>query len=459
MDFDAKKWQEWFANNRSAILEDYFTFLRFRSIGVDSSCKQECTDCAQWVESYLKDLGLSTQVWETPSHPIIFAEKRSKSKDAPTLLIYHHYDVQPVDPIELWDSDPFEPVLKGETVYARGAQDNKGQCMYSLAAIKALLSFEDELPFHLKVFLEGDEEAGSSASEPILYEKKEELASDAVLVVDVLLPAPGVPSVTSGVRGILGFEVVCRGAKEDLHSGEFGGVAYNPLRALSSALSSIWDQEGKIAIPHFYDDLVNLSEQQRSLLNFELEESFLKEMGVHSFCAEPGFSIGESRSIRPTVEIHGLSGGYSGGGIKTVIPKEAKAKLSCRLVPNQEPEKIFSLIGAHLEKQMPKGMEIEVICKEGKAGYWSSPDSLIAQVAKKAYEEVMGKKCSQSISGASIPILNALAKVAGGDVLLIGYGLPSDQIHAPNEHFGLDRFEMGFLTMGSIFSQFHESKR
>lgn len=457
MDFDLKTWQHWFVDNRAAILKDYFTFLRFRTIGVDPTCQSQCRSCAEWLVDRLKRLHFTTHLWETASHPIVFAEKRSKNKEAPTLLVYHHYDVQPVDPLELWNSDPFEPVLKGNRVYARGAQDNKGQCTYTLAALEALTLFSAELPFHLKLFIEGDEEGGSRASEAILASKKKELQSDAILVVDALLPAQGVAAIVLGVRGILGFEITCKGAKDDLHSGEFGGVAYNPLRALSTALASLWDREGNIAVPQFYEDVRRLSPEEKALLDFEVDAQLLKEMGIASFCQAPGFSLGESRSLRPTIEINGFTGGYSGAGLKTIIPKEARAKLSCRLVPDQNPQKITHLLQTHLEKQMPKGMRLEVEFKEKTAGYWSSPQSFLAQLTKNAFEKVMKKPCRQILSGASIPLLHSLAHVAGGDVVLIGYGLPSDQIHAPNEHFDLDRLEMGFLTMGYIFAKFAES--
>jgi len=457
MDDSLSVWQEWFAKHRETILKDYFRFLEFNTIGIDPSTKDECQNCADWLCAYLDKVGLKSEQWEAPGHPVVFAQNLDAGPDAPTILLYHHYDVQPVDPLELWESNPFKPELRDGNVYARGAQDNKGQCMYTLAAISALFSMKKKQNFNLKIFIEGDEEAGSPGLETIFPAKKEALACDLLLAVDTLLPNAHTPAITLGMRGILSIDIACRAANTDLHSGILGGVAHNPLRAMSEAFSSLWDKEGRVAVPGFYDQVQEITKEELSCLSMEVDESQItEEFGVEAFAPEPGFSIGASSSIRPTVEINGMNGGYTGEGFKTIIPKEAKGKVSCRLVPNQDPQDIFNRVADHLRSKFPKGMEVEIEILEGKPALWSPLDSPIAKVVAKAYEEVMGKPCERSYGGGSIPILTFLAEASGGEVVMMGFGLSTDRIHAPNEYFGLDRFEQGFLTMGTIFSKFNE---
>lgn len=458
MNLAISTWEKWYRKHRRGILEDYFRFLQFKSISADPSFAKECNKCAKWLKSYLTKMGLKTEIWETTGKPVVFATYGKEEPNRPTLLLYHHYDVQPVDPLELWKSDPFTPTVRKGSVYARGAQDNKGQCFYSLSAVRALLELCDPLRFNLKIFIEGEEESGSSGTEEILLSQKKALKSDYLLVVDSGLTASDIPSISLGIRGILTMEITCRGADIDLHSGSLGGIAYNPNRALATALSKLWDVDGKVAIPHFYEDVKGISESELSRLDLDVsEEEMRKNFGLRALCPEPGFSIGESVTIRPTVEINGMSGGYAGEGFKTVIPAVAKAKVSCRLVPDQDPQKIFKHLKNFLERQMPKGMEIEIQCDHGAPAFRSSKDSLIAKLTAKAYEDVLKKPCQHRLSGGSVPIVAQLAKVSQAATVMMGYGLDTDQIHAPNEHFGLDRFEKGFLTMGRIFSRLNES--
>lgn len=458
MNLEISNLQKWYQEHRETVLGDYFKFLKFKSISTDPAFDKETKECANWLVDYLIHIGMEAESWPTSGKPVIFAKHCKAGKDKPTLLVYQHYDVQPVDPLELWKSDPFTATVRDGNVYARGAEDNKGQCFYTITAIKALLELCDRLQFNLKLFIEGEEESGSRGTREVFAAKGKELESDYLLVVDSGLPGPNIPAITLGIRGIITLEVVCRTASGDMHSGTFGGVAYNPNRALATALAKLWDEKGKVAIPKFYDDVEELSAKDLEMYHLEIDEEKVKrEFGLKALCPEPGYTIGQSSSIRPTVEINGMSGGYTGEGFKTVLPAESKAKISCRLVPHQDPAKICENLKEHLLRNLPKGLEVEINIDQGSPAFRSKHDSFIAKLVAKAYEEVLGKPCQYCLMGGSIPITVELAHYSQADTVLMGYGLDSDQIHAPNEHFGLDRFEQGFLTMGRIFGKLNES--
>lgn len=450
-------WKRWYQEHRDEILEDFFQFLRFKSIGTDSKYHADTKACASWLENYLKEIGLSVEQLPSSGMPVVLASDLRAGKDRPTLMLYHHYDVQPVDPLNLWDSDPFDPQIRDGNVFARGAEDNKGQCFYSITAIKAFYELAKERHFNLKVFIEGEEESGSTGTYEVLKKDKEKLKSDYLLVVDSGIPEKGQGAISLGTRGLVTMEVMLRTAKGDMHSGSMGGVAPNPIHVLIQAFSKCWDEKGKIKIPHFYDDVMELSDSAKKTLDIELNEKRIqKEFGLNKLAPEPGFTIGESHSIRPTFEINGMSGGYTGEGFKTVLPAVASAKVSCRLVPNQDPEKVFNSVKNYLESVISKEYELIIKPDHGAKAFRANENSLIAKVVSKAYEEVLETPCKKVLMGGSIPIVLELAKSCQAEALLMGYGLDTDQIHAPNEHFGLDRFEQGFLTIGSILSQFNE---
>ncbi len=446
-----EQWKKWFKDHYDETLKDFFTFLSFPSISTDPNHEQDSRRAATWLCDYMNKFGLETSLWETPGLPVVFGKHLKAGKDRPTLLIYHHYDVQPVDPLDLWKSDPFKPVVKENKVYARGAADNKGQCFYSLTAIKAFFQLAKEINFNLKVFIEGEEESGGRGTAAILQKKEAELKADYLLVVDFDIPNINTPGITVGMRGLVGLNIECSNSSIDLHSGVHGGIALNPNRALASLIAGMWDKKGKVAIPHFYDDVRSLSKADlaRVDMSFDLDQ-YKKNFGANAFCAEEGFSLKESNSIRPTLEINGMWGGYTGAGFKTVIPAKAHAKISCRLVPDQDPEKIAQAIDAYLQQNAPKGIEIKAQVHHGAPAYRSDFDSSIVKVASLAYEEIFGKPCEYLLCGATVPIVVDLARVCKSQVAMIGVGLPDDDIHAPNEHFGLDRFELGFLTIGRI---------
>lgn len=424
-------------------LEDFIEFLSIPSISSESAFAKETERCAHWVQNRLDKLGFKTELWKTEKHPIVFAEKIVDPKK-PTLLIYNHYDVQPVDPLELWETPPFEPKIKDGMVFARGAQDNKGQCFYVLEALRHLKE-KGGFPINIKLCIEGEEECGSESLHKIIASKQKELKSDYTVIVDLGIPGAGIPAVTLGTRGMITFELEVHGSKGDLHSGSHGGLAYNPIFALVKILSEVKNGSGKITIPGFYDDVEPFSDADREKIAFDFHESDYKNnFGILPTGGETHLHPLERNWLRPTFEINGISGGYTGDGFKTVIPAKAFAKISCRLVPGQSPAKIAALLKDYFEKKAPPGTRAVVhLHGEGGEAARSNPSSKGVQAFAHAYSEVFGTPCKYILEGASIPIIPKLAKYSGGEPILVGLGLPTDNIHAPNEHFSIDRLEKG----------------
>ncbi len=437
---------EHFRENENHAKQDFFYFLKFKSVSAEEDYKEDVRSCAEWLKSYIEEMGFKAELWKTEGPPILFASDMRAGKDKPTLLIYHHYDVQPIDPLQEWSHPPFSPIEIDGEIYARGAQDNKGQCFYVLQALKTWIALKGSLPINIKLCIEGEEEIGSPHLSHILSKKQEALKADYLAVVDVGVRNLQQPAVT---LGIVTFTLEVTGSKSDLHSGSHGGIVYNPLHALVEMLSSLRNAEGIIQVPHFYDDVEILNEENRSLLSFDFDE---KEY-FNVFQAEPKggellYSPIERASLRPTLEINGISGGYTGKGFKTVIPAKAMAKISCRLVPRQSPDKIALLVKEFLMSKIPRGVKATIHIHEGKGeAIRSSARSMIAQAFAQAYQEVFLKPCSFIYEGGSIPIVQKLAKASGSEVVLVGLGLPDDQIHAPNEHFGWDRIRKGTLIV------------
>ncbi len=448
---DLNFWDAWYESHKAQIEADFFTFLSFPTISTDPNYRPALLKAASWLQSYLQKIGMDVEIWQTEGHPVIYATSLKAGKDAPTVLFYHHYDVQPVDPLDKWRSDPFKPTKVGNEVYARGASDNKGQCFYSITALKAFLEQEQAPKVNIKLFIEGEEECGSVGSTEILKKKRKELAADYLFVVDGGISAPAQPSITLGLRGIITLEVILRNSRIDLHSGIHGGIVLNPNRALVQLLAKLWDDEGKIAIDGFYDNISVPTKEELKEIDQSVNEDVLKtNFGIQAFQGEGGFSLWASNAIRPTLEINGLSGGYSGEGFKTVIPSVAKAKISCRIVPDQTPEEVLEQIATFLKKNVPKGLSIEVKKDHGGKPVRTSPHTKAAKMAALAYEEVFGKKCQMAFCGASVPIVADLTEASKSESVVIGVGLSEDDIHAPNEHFGMDRFKQGFLVMCCI---------
>lgn len=444
-----EKLDEYYQIHEREIINDYFQFLSFPSISTDPTFKESTEKCAEWVKAYLDQMGFKTELWPASDHPVVYGEWLHAGSSAPTLLLYHHYDVQPVDPLELWDSPPFEPTIKEGNVYARGAQDNKGQCFYTLAAIKALLELNNKLPINIKFCIEGGEECGSHGLDEILPHYADRLKADFLAIVDVGLLDANTPSVVLGTRGLVTLDLEITGSNIDLHSGSHGGLVYNPLRAISELLGSLFDSQGKVTVPGFYDDVkpINSEEVKKFHLDFDQNE-YEDFFQTKATGGEHAFSPKERNWIRPTLEINGIHGGYGGPGFKTVIPAKACAKISCRLVPDQDPHKIGNLVKNHLEENAPEGIHVQVTVHSGSGkAIRVNTESTIVSAFAAAFTEVFKRPCRYILEGASIPITPKLAEASGSDTVLVGMGLLSDQIHAPNEHFSLNRLKKGFLTI------------
>ncbi len=446
-----EKLKEDYAKNKEQILKEFFTFLKFESISTDPAYNTPVKECANWLVDYIKASGFQVEVWPTAGHPVIFASNLSAGPDKPTLLIYNHYDVQPIDPLNLWTTPPFEPTIKNGEIYARGAQDNKGQCFYVIQALRALFKSQNGFPLNIKLCIEGEEECGSTNLSSLLKKEvmQKQLKADYLAIVDMGIRTPDVPAITLGVRGLITFEVRLQGSKTDLHSGSHGGIAYNPLHALVEILAKLHDKEGHVTVPGFYEDLIELDPEAKELIAWNFDPHAYELMfGAKPLGGEKNYSPWERAWNRPTLEINGLAGGYTGPGFKTVIPAKALAKISCRLISNQDPLKISERVIAYIKELTPQGIECEVeLLKGGGKAIRANPHSILVKAFAQAYEELFQKPCEYIFDGGSIPIVTQLAEVSQSEVILLGLGLPNDQIHAPNEHFGIDRLEKGFLVM------------
>ena len=450
-------YKDWFEKNRERIISDYITYLKFPSVSAQKNHTEDTRACANWVENYLKNLGFSTDQWIGSEggigHPTIFGVKGDDATKQ-TLLFYGHYDVQPAEPLELWKSPPFEPEIRDGKMYARGAEDNKGQCFYTLCAIEAFLDAHKTDPFNIKVVIEGEEEMGSKSLTESLPQHKKDLKADYLFVVDSGMGSLEKPSLTLGCRGVMTMEVKCVNMDTDGHSGHYGGIAYNPIRALIDVLSQVIDRRGKVTIPGFYDDLQELSAEEKKKLDLSFDpETHRKEVGIRTFHKEEGFNPTEVSYLRPVFEINGISGGYSGEGFKTVLPKEVIAKLSCRIVPNQDAKKIYHQVVQFIKERMPKEMDVTFHYHGGGPAAWSDPSSKSVKIVAEAYKEIFGQ-CGFIYTGGSIPITSALVEASGAEAVCMGMGLDRDNIHAPNENFGLDQFEKGFLLITKTLELF-----
>lgn len=442
------EYKSFFLQNKNEALNDFSTFLRFPSISSEPSYRDEVHQCANWVENYLQNVGLKTEKWETSGHPVIFGECLDAGPSQPTLLLYNHYDVQPVDPLELWKTDPFDPQIIDGEIYARGAQDNKGQCFYTMLALKALKKKTGKFPINIKIIIEGEEEFGSKGLTGILKKYEKRLSADYLAVVDVGIPDRKTPAVTLGVRGLIGFQIIVKGSTTDLHSGSHGGIVYNPNHALAEILSKLRNPDGSIAVPGFYDEVQEIPKEVLNHLYLEFnEEKYLQDFGAKTTGGEKKYPPSYRVSLRPTLEVNGMWGGYIGEGFKTVIPAEAGAKITCRLVPNMDPIKTGQRVIDFIKSIAPPGISVEATIFHGGKAVRANPKSKIVSALKESYEEVFEKPCCFVFEGGSIPITTALAETSKSEIVLFGVGLPDDRIHAPNEHFGIDRLEQGFLIV------------
>ncbi len=444
---------EYYSAHQDRFIAEWKEFLSFKSISADPAYHEQCNLCANWVRDHLATLGFSAEVWQTSSRPVVFAERVGNSKK-PTILFYGHYDVQPVDPLDLWQTGPFEPEIRDGRMYARGAEDNKGQVFSYFKALEALIAVGADLPT-IKIIIEGEEECGSEALHAELPTWGQRLKADVLMVADTGMVAAGVPTITMGLRGIAHCEVRAYGPSMDIHSGVYGGMVLNPLQALSKLLASLHREDGSVAVPDFYEGVSTPSDKERAFANsapVNLEE-MTAFLGVPLAGGERGFTALERRGLRPTLEINGVGGGYQGAGGKTVIPSYAFAKLSMRLVAGQDPHRVLAAVVSYLKKDPPAGITIEVV-DDGVGGpaLQLPAESSVLDVAQQASRNGFGRDPVYIWEGASIPIIPLLSQAAGATPLLVGFGMPEDNIHSPNESYSLRQFEEGFRYVTSFYS-------
>jgi len=461
-----KKAQEFILENKQRFLDELFNFLKIPSISADPQYKDEVKKAAEWVANNLKEAGAENiEVCETAGHPIVYGEKII-DKNLPTILVYGHYDVQPADPIELWDSPPFEPVVKKTdihpdgAIFARGACDDKGQVFMHMKAFEAMMK-TNSLPCNVKFMIEGEEEVGSPNLAIFIKEEKARLAADIIVISDTGIISKDTPSITTGLRGLSYVEVEVTGPNRDLHSGLYGGAVANPINILSDMISKLMDEDNKITIPGFYDKVEVVSEEERAEMARAPydEEAYKDAIKINQVHGEKGYTTRERASIRPTLDVNGIWGGYIGEGAKTVLPSKANAKISMRLVPHQDPDEITELFSKYFKSLAPDSVTVKVNPHHGGYPVVTPIDSNGYIAASKAMEKSFNKKPIPLRSGGSIPIVALFEEVLGLKSVLMGFGLDSDAIHSPNENYGLFNFYKGIETIPYFFEEFTQLEK
>src|SRR6266498_830638 len=440
---------------RDNYLAEYYSFLRFPSVSTDDQYKQKLEECARWLVEKLTSIGLETRLVPTRRHPIVWARNKHQPGRR-TVLIYGHYDVQPPDPLELWDSPPFEPVLKDGYVFARGATDNKGQILSHVIGIQETIEQEGELPLNVHLIIEGEEEIGSVNLGSFLSENRDALKCDVAVVSDTGMIERGVPTLSYGLRGVTALEIKVIGPKMDLHSGIYGGAVANPITALAQLLATLHDRNGRVTIAGFYDRVKPLEDWEREAwrkLPVDGDKLVLKETGSPELFGEAGYNSLERVWARPTAEINGIGGGYQGQGTKTVIASHAMAKLTFRLVPDQEGDEILKLARAHLQKNLPKGVTMEITDGHCGPSYPTDTHSQIGEAAQRALRKAFNHDPALIREGGSIPIVSQFRGILGIETLLVGLALPDCRAHSPNENFPLENFEGGIRLNKAILQE------
>lgn len=455
---DQKKYIE---ENKDRFLEELKELLRIPSISADSAYKDQVMKTAEAVGKSLEKAGADkVEICPTPGYPIVYAEK-IVDPSLPTVLVYGHYDVQPADPINLWDNDPFDPIIKKTelhpegAIFARGACDDKGQMFMHVKALE-VMNQTNTLACNVKFMIEGEEEVGSVNLGWYVERNKEKLASDVILISDTGMIANDVPSITTGLRGLSYVEVKVTGPNRDLHSGLYGGAVANPINILTQMIASLMDENNHITIPGFYDDVIEISDEERAEMAKapHSDEEYMRKLDIKAVHGEKGYTTPERASIRPTLDVNGIWGGYTGEGAKTVIASEAFAKISMRLVPDQHPDKITKLFKDHFESIAPDSVKVEVTPHHGGDPYVSPTDDKGYLAASAAYEDTFGKKPIPMRSGGSIPIVALFERELGVKSILMGFGLDTDAIHSPNEHYGVFNYFKGIETIPHFFKHF-----
>ena len=440
--------------HQTEALETLKALLRIPSVSAITAHKPDVRRAAEFVREQLASAGLTTELVETDGHPIVYAEWL-KAGDAPTVLIYGHYDVQPPDPLDKWVTPPFEPDVRDGCLWARGATDDKGQMLTHVLSVAAWLKAEGRLPINVKFVIEGEEEVGSENLDKFLAARRDQLRSDIAVISDTSQYAPNIPAITYGLRGILACEVRLHGPKQDLHSGIFGGAITNPANALTRLIASLHDAHGRVQIPGFYDDVLPLAAAERAsfaALPFK-EADFFASVGVTAGWGEEGFTSTERRWARPTCDVNGLAAGYQGEGPKTIIPAWASAKITCRLVPDQDPHKLLKSLGQFLQAQTPPGCRLEFAEQHGCPGFVADRNSPFMEAANAAIREAFGVAPVMIREGGSIPVVGTLKELLGVDTLLLGWGQNTDNLHSPNEHISVADFHRGILASALLWKE------
>jgi acetylornithine deacetylase/succinyl-diaminopimelate desuccinylase-like protein len=441
--------------NRDRYLSELNEFLRTPSISTNRESREDVRHCAQWVSDHLKSIEVEgVQTFETPGHPIVYGEwLRASGK--PTVLLYGHYDVQPVDPVNLWTTPPFEPSIRQGDLYARGSSDDKGQLFIHFKGVEAYLKNIGKLPCNLKILIEGEEEIGSTNLESFVKEHRDKLKADLALISDSVMFARGVPSITYALRGLAYMEVEVVGPNRDLHSGSFGGAIHNPIQALCEMIASLHDKNGRVTIPHFYDKVRPLTKEERGAfkkLPFT-EREYRRDLGVKALYGEKGFSTLERVWARPTLECNGIWGGFIEEGAKTVLPAKAAAKISMRLVPDQKASEIEKLFVRHIKRIAPKTVRVNVKSLHGGEAAITPIDSPGVMAGVEALRKAFGKTPLYQREGGSIPIVTLFKELLGIDTVLLGFGLPDENSHAPDEHLSLENFFGGIRASVNFFNE------
>jgi acetylornithine deacetylase/succinyl-diaminopimelate desuccinylase-like protein len=447
-------------SNKDRFLDELFDLIRIPSISSLSEHKEDMIRTAEMIKTRLLEAGADkAEVTPSKGNPVVYAEK-IVNPDAPTVLVYGHYDVMPVDPIDLWDSKPFEPEVRDGKIYARGADDDKGQSFMQIKAFESLAK-TGNLRVNVKFMIEGEEEVGSPSLADWCTAHKDELKADVILISDTGMIAQDIPSITTGLRGLAYVQVKVTGPNRDLHSGLFGGAVANPANVLAKMIASLTDENNHITIPGFYDDVLVISDEERKEMGkapFNLEE-YQKALDIDTVDGEKGYTTNERTGIRPSLDVNGIWSGYTGEGAKTVLPSIAEAKISMRLVPNQNHEKIAELFAEHFKSIAPPSVKVEVEALHGGQAYVSPLDMPAYKAAEKAYTKTFGKKPVPTRSGGSIPIVSTFEDILGIKTILMGFGLESDAIHSPNENYPLFNFYKGIETIAWFYQYFEEEMK
>ncbi len=447
--------ESFFAANQARARDELFELLRIPSVSARSEHNPDTARAAAWVATSLRTVGLTATVHPTKGHPIVVGEWRGAGPGAKTVLIYGHYDVQPVEPLELWHSPPFEPTVRDGKIFARGSVDDKGQLFLHVKALEAHLAKRGRLPVNIIVLAEGEEEVGSENLAQFIESHKDLLACDAVVISDSSMFAPGLPSILSSLRGLAYFEIQVQGPASDLHSGIYGGAVMNPAMALARILATMHDADGRIAIPGFYDAVRDWGDAARKdirALPFD-EEHFRGETGSPALFGEKGYSTLERLWMRPTCEVNGMLSGYTGEGAKTVLPAHAMAKVSCRLVPDQTPDQIEKLMRAHIARVAPPGVEVTVQQLHGGTPWRANLDGPLFDAARRALATAFDREPVTTGEGGSIPVVGDFQRILNAPVLLVGFGLPGENAHAPNEWMSEENYFKGMRAMAALWDE------